>query len=255
VLRASMAVWLIKHIAYPTTIAWVPALLADPNVAGWGVGLLDQLLWCERVEPGDAEHLLVAAEQHAAESVREQAESIWADLREQPNRPRCGRDRVVLDVTLRRARPVERGARPRVVRAIRCHCGAVDRRRAAELEVLVPGVAAAGRFTAIGWSKRPAQIKTLREGRWQIGYGVATTTGDRAQLPASARATMRPDGRALVQAGPQGIRTGTYTVMTQIAGDALALPIGDIRFELGDTALPEIHSGRLMRTASVRQVT
>src|SRR5215470_1950434 len=27
--------------------------------------------------------------------------------------------------------------------------------------------------------------------------------------------------------------------MTQIAGDALALPIGDIRFELGDTALPE----------------
>jgi xanthine dehydrogenase YagR molybdenum-binding subunit len=27
--------------------------------------------------------------------------------------------------------------------------------------------------------------------------------------------------------------------MTQIAGDALALPIGDVRFELGDTAFPE----------------
>jgi xanthine dehydrogenase YagR molybdenum-binding subunit len=27
--------------------------------------------------------------------------------------------------------------------------------------------------------------------------------------------------------------------MTQIAGDALALPIGDVRFELGDSALPE----------------
>lgn len=61
--RASMAVWLIKHIAHPTTIAWVSELLADPNVAGWGVGLLDQLLWRERISPGDAEHLLVAAEQ------------------------------------------------------------------------------------------------------------------------------------------------------------------------------------------------
>ena len=92
---------------------------------------------------------------------------------------------------------------------------------------------------AIGWSKRPAQIKTLREGRWQIGYGVGTTTRGSRQLPASARARMLPDGRAIVQAGTQDIGTGTYTVMTQIAGDALALPIGDIRFELGDTALPE----------------
>jgi xanthine dehydrogenase YagR molybdenum-binding subunit len=92
---------------------------------------------------------------------------------------------------------------------------------------------------AFGWSKRPAQIKTLREGRWQIGYGVGTTTRGSRQLPASARARMLPDGRAIVQAGTQDIGTGTYTVMTQIAGDALALPIGDIRFELGDTALPE----------------
>jgi xanthine dehydrogenase YagR molybdenum-binding subunit len=50
---------------------------------------------------------------------------------------------------------------------------------------------------------------------------------------------MLPDGRAVVQAGTQDIGTGTYTVMTQIAADALALPVGDVRFELGDTALPE----------------
>jgi xanthine dehydrogenase YagR molybdenum-binding subunit len=50
---------------------------------------------------------------------------------------------------------------------------------------------------------------------------------------------MLPDGRAVVQAGTQDIGTGTYTIMTQIAGDALALPIGDVRFELGDTEFPE----------------
>jgi xanthine dehydrogenase YagR molybdenum-binding subunit len=92
---------------------------------------------------------------------------------------------------------------------------------------------------AIGWSRRPSQIRTLRDGRWQIGLGVATTTRPSRQLPASAKARVLRDGRAIVQAGTQDIGTGTYTIMTQIAGDALALPVGDVRFELGDTALPE----------------
>jgi xanthine dehydrogenase YagR molybdenum-binding subunit len=92
---------------------------------------------------------------------------------------------------------------------------------------------------AIEWSRRPAQIRTLRDGRWRIGLGVATTTRSSRQQPASARARMLPDGRAIVQAGTQDIGTGTYTIMTQIAGDALGLPLGDVRFELGDTAFPE----------------
>ncbi|HET7504663.1 MAG TPA: xanthine dehydrogenase family protein molybdopterin-binding subunit [Kofleriaceae bacterium] len=92
---------------------------------------------------------------------------------------------------------------------------------------------------AIDWRRRPSQIRTLRDGRWQIGFGVATTTRGSRQLPAAARARMLPDGRAVVQAGTQDIGTGTYTIMTQIAADALALPVGDVRFELGDTAFPE----------------
>jgi xanthine dehydrogenase YagR molybdenum-binding subunit len=92
---------------------------------------------------------------------------------------------------------------------------------------------------AIGWARRPARVRTLRDGRWQIGLGVATTTRPSRQLPASARARVLPDGRAVVQAGTQDIGTGTYTIMTQIAADALALPLGDVRFELGDTTFPE----------------
>jgi len=92
---------------------------------------------------------------------------------------------------------------------------------------------------AIDWARRPAKVRTLREGHWQIGLGMATTTRGSRQLPASARARLLPDGRVIVQAGTQDIGTGTYTIMTQIAADALALPLGDVRFELGDTALPE----------------
>jgi len=92
---------------------------------------------------------------------------------------------------------------------------------------------------AIDWQRRTPQIGALRDGRWRIGLGMATTTRGSRQLPASARARIGADGRAVVQSGTQDIGTGTYTVMTQIAADALALPLGDVRFELGDTALPE----------------
>jgi xanthine dehydrogenase YagR molybdenum-binding subunit len=92
---------------------------------------------------------------------------------------------------------------------------------------------------AIGWARRPPQPRALRDGRWQIGMGCATTTRGSSQLPSAARAKILADGRAVVQAGTQDIGTGTYTVMTQIAADALGLPLGDVRFELGDTALPE----------------
>jgi hypothetical protein len=58
------------------------ALIGENTVIGArGVGLLDQLLWCERIEPQDFEHLLVATEQHASEAVREQTVFIREYLR------------------------------------------------------------------------------------------------------------------------------------------------------------------------------
>lgn len=99
--------------------------------------------------------------------------------------------------------------------------------------------AGADRF---GWAGRPPTTRARRDGGWLLGSGVATATRPAPQQPASARATLTADGHVLVQAGTQDIGTGTYTVMTQVAADALGAPMDAVTFELGDTALPEAPS-------------
>jgi hypothetical protein len=74
--KAAYAVSLIKRIAHPRSREWIEEFLADENVALWGIGLLDQLVWSGRVQPKDIEDLLVLAEHHYNEYVREQAASI-----------------------------------------------------------------------------------------------------------------------------------------------------------------------------------
>jgi xanthine dehydrogenase YagR molybdenum-binding subunit len=94
---------------------------------------------------------------------------------------------------------------------------------------------AAERF---GWAKRPMQPRAMRAGHALVGWGMATATYPAHRRPASAMARLLPDGTALVRSGTQELGTGTYTVMTQVAADALGLPPERIDFELGDTLMP-----------------
>ncbi len=91
-----------------------------------------------------------------------------------------------------------------------------------------------------GWNKRNPTIGSMRapDGRI-IGQGMATATYPTHRQASTAKAIIYADGHALVQAGSQDIGTGTYTIMTQVAADALGLPPARVRFELGDTRLPE----------------
>jgi xanthine dehydrogenase YagR molybdenum-binding subunit len=93
--------------------------------------------------------------------------------------------------------------------------------------------------SAFGWSKRTMAPRSMHDGNLLVGWGMATATYPAHQLPASCRATRRADGTFLVQAGTQDLGTGTYTIMTQIAADALGVPFDKVTFELGDTVLPE----------------
>jgi len=108
---------------------------------------------------------------------------------------------------------------------------------------------AAERF---GWSRRKPQPRSMSEGNALIGWGMATATYPANLKPASAVATLFADGSAVVRAGTQDIGTGTYTVMTQVAAEALGLPLEKVRFELGDTDMPEAPtSGGSCTAASV----
>jgi len=78
----------------------------------------------------------------------------------------------------------------------------------------------------------------MRKGETLIGMGMATGAWDAFQAPASARCVLNADGTATVSSATEDIGTGTYTVMTQIAADALGLPIDRVTFTLGDSSLP-----------------
>ncbi len=74
--KASAAAWVIKHIAHPITIKWVEEFLNDDNVAGYGMGLLDQLAYEDWIDFELVEPLLIIAENYKSEGVRDRAKSI-----------------------------------------------------------------------------------------------------------------------------------------------------------------------------------
>lgn len=89
-----------------------------------------------------------------------------------------------------------------------------------------------------GWSKRKMEPRSVRDGRWLIGYGLATGTWFAGQSPASARVTFRADGTVLVESAATDIGPGTYTMGATIAAQGLGVGIERVTFALGDSALP-----------------
>lgn len=90
-----------------------------------------------------------------------------------------------------------------------------------------------------GWAARNPEPRSMRDGRWLIGYGMAGATFHWYQLPCQARATVYLDGTAFVRSAASDIGNGTYTVMTQVAAEALGLPLSQVRFGLGDSDMPD----------------
>jgi xanthine dehydrogenase YagR molybdenum-binding subunit len=68
---------------------------------------------------------------------------------------------------------------------------------------------------------------------------MATATYPARRSGAGAMARMNPDGTVVVRAGSQEIGCGTYTSMSQVAADAIGVPVDRVRFELGVTDMPE----------------
>lgn len=92
---------------------------------------------------------------------------------------------------------------------------------------------------AFGWSRRNACPRATREGGELIGWGMATGIWDAWQMPAAARIVLTANGHAEVASGTSDIGTGTYTIMAQVAADALGLALDNVTVRLGDSTLPQ----------------
>ena len=90
-----------------------------------------------------------------------------------------------------------------------------------------------------GWDKRNPEPRSMRDGSELIGWGMATGVWEALQMPAAVRITLAADGHAEISCATSDIGTGTYTIMAQVAADALGLPIEAISIKLGNSTLPQ----------------
>ncbi|QNA82778.1 xanthine dehydrogenase family protein molybdopterin-binding subunit [Sphingomonas sp. So64.6b] len=89
-----------------------------------------------------------------------------------------------------------------------------------------------------GWTQREATPGSVRDGEWLVGMGVAAAVRINLLIDSEARVTLGVDGRATVETDMTDIGTGTYTILSQIAGESLGLPVHCVDVKLGDTDLP-----------------
>ncbi|MBD2605259.1 xanthine dehydrogenase family protein molybdopterin-binding subunit [Scytonema hofmannii FACHB-248] len=90
-----------------------------------------------------------------------------------------------------------------------------------------------------GWSQRNPTPRSMQDGRYLIGMGMATATYPVYRFPASAVAKIMLDGSVVVQSSTHEMGTGTATVMAQVIADVLGVSVERVRFELGDTNFPK----------------
>jgi xanthine dehydrogenase YagR molybdenum-binding subunit len=89
-----------------------------------------------------------------------------------------------------------------------------------------------------GWADREPQPASRREGGLLMGTGVAAATYPVLVMPSAATAQALPDGSYVVRVNATDIGTGARTVLTQIAADALGVPLASVRTEIGNSDLP-----------------
>jgi xanthine dehydrogenase YagR molybdenum-binding subunit len=85
-----------------------------------------------------------------------------------------------------------------------------------------------------GWSQRTPQPRSLRDGRWLVGMGVATAFHTALRTTANVAVRLAADSTALVRCGFHEMGMGTATAQAQIAADSLGVPFDAVRVEYGD---------------------
>jgi xanthine dehydrogenase YagR molybdenum-binding subunit len=103
-----------------------------------------------------------------------------------------------------------------------------------------------------GWQDRVPEPRSMRDGRWLVGMGVASAYHPLMLFTSNIVIRLSSDGTVLVRCGFQEMGMGGATAHGQIAADALGVPFDAVRVEYGDSILPTAPmAGGSMQTASV----
>jgi xanthine dehydrogenase YagR molybdenum-binding subunit len=109
---------------------------------------------------------------------------------------------------------------------------------------------------AFGWGRRNPAPRSTRDGKELVGWGMATGVWEALQMPAAVRIVLTSNGQAEVSCAASDIGTGTYTIVAQVAADALGLPIENIDVKLADSTLPQapVEGGSWMAASAAHAV-
>jgi xanthine dehydrogenase YagR molybdenum-binding subunit len=87
-----------------------------------------------------------------------------------------------------------------------------------------------------GWADRPPAGH--REGAWLVGTGVASSVYPTMRQARSTARIRFENGRYVAEIGAADLGTGAWTVLPQIAADALDVDLDDVEVRIGDTRYP-----------------
>ncbi len=85
-----------------------------------------------------------------------------------------------------------------------------------------------------GWQGR-GEPGSRRDGRWLVGAGVASSTYPARRVGSTAHGRAEADGTFTIRITASDIGTGARTALTQIAADALDVPLERVRVAIGDS--------------------
>jgi len=89
-----------------------------------------------------------------------------------------------------------------------------------------------------GWEKRKQQPGSVTQDGWLVGYGLGCGAYGAGRAPCTAHAKLSADGKLVIQSASSDMGPGTATVMVKIASEIIDIPVENISFELGSSALP-----------------
>lgn len=92
-----------------------------------------------------------------------------------------------------------------------------------------------------GWDKRKAEPRSVKNGRWLVGYGMAAASRGAPYREASSRIKVTRKNNnisAVVEMAATDIGTGSYTIIAQTAAEKLGMPVEKITVKIGDSNLP-----------------